>query len=423
MGEQNKSELKVIFLTVFLYLVGFGVIIPLLPILSRDLGATSLQLGLLMSVYSLNQFLFSPFWGKLSDRVGRRPVLLGCLGLEVLCYIYFAFARSIESLIIARALAGFFGASLSTASAAISDVTSTSERSKGMALIGAAFGLGFICGPALGGGLSVWGASISDEPFFATTFTLLGVSILCLINFVSAYYFLRETNHNLAIVKVRKAGEKKPSLLHQGGLALLEKFESMVGALRRPVVGQLVLAFLLASVAMSSMESTLAFFVADHFNWGLKEVSFGFVYIGVLSTFNQGYLVRKLLPRWGEQRLMVIGLILMFVSLSLIGFSYNLWLLGIAMTILPFGHSMVNPSLLGSISLLSPKDEQGHILGVTQGFAALGRIVGPLIGGWSYAAISNSAPYFASGALMLVAIVTVFALGSRVPSAAKTVSV
>lgn len=416
MAEQNKSELKVIFLTVFLYLVGFGVIIPLLPILSRDLGATSFQLGLLMAVYSLSQFLFSPFWGALSDRVGRRPVLLSCLGLEVLCYIVFAFARSIEMLIVARALAGFFGASLSTASAAVSDVTAESERSKGMALIGAAFGLGFIFGPALGGGLSLWGASISAEPFFASTFTLLGVAVLCLINFVVAFRYLKETR--VPSPELQTAVANQPGW-RRGAQALWDKVSSMRTALGKPVIGTLVLGFALASIAMSTMESTLALFVADHFGWGLLEISLGFVYIGVLATLMQGYLVRKLLPRYGEKVLLRLGLILLAISLCLVGFADQLWILGVAMTILPFAQGLVNPATLGSISLLAARDEQGRILGTAQGFSALGRIIGPLLGGWSYSALSHSAPYFISGAIALLAAGLIILLGSRIPSTGK----
>lgn len=450
MAAQNKSELRVIFLTVFLYLVGFGVIIPLLPILSRDLGATSFQLGLLMAVYSLNQFLFSPFWGAISDRVGRRPVLLSCLGLEILCYIVFAFARSVEMLIVARALAGFFGASLSTASAAVSDVTGESERSKGMALIGAAFGLGFIFGPALGGGLALWGGRISDAPFFATTFTLLGVAVLCLVNFLVALRYLKETKvfsveegfasagiDSLAVQGLNAGGVLDPRISEnstrnklngkswrlrsewkRGLLSLLDKVSAMRSILGKPVIGTLVLAFALASIAMSTMESTLALFVADHFGWGLFEISLGFVYIGVLATIMQGYLVRKLLPRFGEKVLLRVGLLMLALSLGMIGFADQIWILGVAMTILPFGQGLVNPAVLGSVSLLSDSSEQGRMLGTAQGFSALGRIIGPLLGGWAYTAVSNSSPYYLSGAIALVAAILIWRMGDKIPSTA-----
>lgn len=193
----------------------------------------------------------------------------------------------------------------------------------------------------------------------------------------------------------------------------------MAETLRKPVVGPLVFVFFLASAGMSCMEATLALFVADRFGWGLKEVSLGFVYIGVLATFNQGFLVRKLLPRFGERLLLRLGIVFFMISLTLIGFSQNLWLLGFAMTLLPFGQSMTNPSILGSVSLLSDRREQGKSLGDTQSFASLGRIVGPALGGWAYGSLSQSAPYYISGLLLLIGVVTVFALGAKIPSAAK----
>lgn len=403
MDEQNKSGLKVIFLIVFLYLVGFGVIIPLLPVLSREMGASAFEIGLLMSIYSLMQFIFSPFWGRLSDRSGRRPILLFCLLGETLSYLIFAFSRSVEMLIVARALAGFFGASISTASAAISDLTPPNERSKGMALIGMAFGLGFIVGPALGGGLSILGEHFSQEKFFSSTFTLVGVSLLCFITLLLAIKILPETYH----------GRKSES----SGKGRLLRLYADLG---RPTIGGLIFVFFLTGTAMSCMEATLSLFAFDRFGWGIKEVSFGFAYIGVLSTFNQGFLVRRLLPKLGERKVLTMGVVLLGLGFTLIGFSTNLVLLGAAVTLIPFGLAFTNPSILGSVSLLSSKDEQGRILGTTQGTAALGRIIGPLLGGFVYENINISAPFWASGLIVCAGFLLVLKLGSRIPHAAKT---
>ncbi|HND85154.1 MAG TPA: MFS transporter, partial [Pseudobdellovibrionaceae bacterium] len=152
-----KKNLTIIFLTVFLYLLGFGIIIPIIPNLGKTFGASPVQIGFLMSIYSIMQFLCAPLWGRLSDRIGRRPVLVYCLLGEGLAYLLFAFSRSLEVLFIARGLAGIFAASLSTATAYISDISSPQNRTKNMGLIGAAFGLGFVFGPAIGGGLAKWG--------------------------------------------------------------------------------------------------------------------------------------------------------------------------------------------------------------------------------------------------------------------------
>ncbi len=406
MDEQNKSGLKVIFLIVFLYLIGFGVIIPLLPILSRDMGASTSQVGYLMSIYSLMQFLFAPFWGRLSDRHGRRPILLFCLLGETLSYLVFAFSRSIEMLILARGMAGFFGASLSTASAVISDLTPRNERSKGMALIGVAFGLGFIFGPALGGGLSILGEIISPEKFFSTTFTLLCVAALCFVTLIAAFRILPETRQPGVISEHARGG----------------RLFALFSELRKPTIGGLILVFFCASMAMSCMEGMLANFVKDRFDWGLKEVSFGFAYIGVLATLNQGFLVRRMIPKWGERKTMILGIVVLGCGLGLIGFSSSLWILGIAMTLVPFGHAFTNPSILGSISLLTNKDEQGAALGTTQGTASLGRIFGPAVGGFVYEKISISAPFWVSGLMMGLAFVIAMVIRDRIPIEGKKVT-
>lgn len=403
MAEQNKSHLPILFLTVFLYLVGFGVMIPVLPVLSREYGASALEVGLLMSIFSLMQFLFAPFWGRLSDRKGRRPILLLCLLGEALSYAIFVLSRSLEGLFIARALAGFFGASLSTASAAVSDVTPPHERSKGMALIGAAFGLGFIVGPALGGLLAWWGQGIRpDDPLFGMRFAAGAVSVICLLTFVFAFVKLRET---------RGAGPGAPS-------AAESRFARLGRFLRRPVAGPLIGCFFLNSMAMSLMEATLILFVADRFAWGLREVSFGFAYIGILSAFSQGFLVRRLLPRFGERRILRAGLVLMVLSFGLIPVSVHIGILAVSMTLLAFGSSFTNPSLLGSISLLSSKDEQGEALGTTQGTASLGRILGPALGGFLYGSVHMGSPFAASALISLSSFLIILSLGRRVPDSA-----
>jgi len=405
MAEQKKSQLAVIFFTVFLYLVGFGVIIPLTPILGREFGATSLQVGLLMAVYSLMQFLFSPFWGRISDKVGRRPVLLGCLLGEGAAYLLFAAARNLEMLFLARALAGFFGASLSTASAAISDVTPPNERSKGMALIGAAFGLGFIVGPALGGLLTMVGQSMSAEPHYGTSFALICVAGLCLANFFFGLRFLKETLPAKATGAPADAGPTG-------------RFARMLIYFRRPLVGSLLWVFFINSMAFSTMEATLVLLVGDRFAWGLREVSFGFAFIGVMSTINQGFIVRRLLPILGERKMLVIGLCCLSLSLAGIAFSNQVWILAIAMVVLSFGYSFTNPSTLGSISLLSAPEEQGAVLGTTQGLAALGRILGPAYGGFVYGAIHQEAPFLSAALLAGGALLIVGLVYSRLPESA-----
>lgn len=403
--DAKKSQLAIIFVTVFIYLVGFGVIIPIVPLLAKNFGATSLQVGLLLSVYSLMQFVFSPFWGRLSDRHGRRPILLFCMGGEVFAYILFATARSFEVLFFARMLAGFFGASISTASAYISDITPEHERSKGMALIGAAFGLGFLVGPALGGGLTILGGKLSSEPFFDTSFAAYCVAGLCVLNWLSGFKFLKES----------LAEKKQKSAQKENRLQLLRKY------LGQGLLGKMILVFFVSSLAMSTMEATLILFVSERFQWTIREVSFGFAYIGLIMVIAQGGLVRRLLPKLGERKMLLIGLSLMSLGLLAIGFTHMIWQLAVSQTFLALGYSFTNPSTLGSISLLSEKTEQGETLGTAQGTSSLGRIIGPAMGGWAFQHLGSASPFMISGGFAVLSLVLVILNLRDLPNSAQKV--
>lgn len=391
MMKSKWSAPKVlIFLTVFLYLVGFGVIIPILPLLGRELGGTAAQVGWLMAVYSLMQFLFSPFWGQLSDRVGRRKILVGCLLMEAFTYIWFAFARDYWSLFFARAFAGFFGASISTASAYISDITPPKERSKGMALIGVAFGLGFVIGPSIGGGMIHLAKKFSAEPLMGSTVAALFVSLLCFGTFLFAYFKLPES---LPPEKRGQSQENKENRF----MRILNKF-------KLPKLRPLLSIFFLVGLAMSAIEATLVFYVWEKFGWGSDKVSYGFAYIGLIIIFTQGFLVRRLIPLLGERRTIFIGLACFTLGALGISMASSIEMLASAITLFSLGNGCTNPSILGSISLVSAETEQGENLGVAQGLASLGRILGPIWGGELYDMVSIKAPFASSSLLALIAI-------------------
>jgi len=403
-NPQQKSQLAVIFMTVFIYLLGFGIIIPIIPILSRDFGATPTQTGLLMSIYSLAQFLFSPFWGRLSDRLGRRPILMFCLFCESLSYLLFAFADNLVILFMARGLAGFFGASISTASAAISDITTEQNRSKGMALIGVAFGLGFVFGPALGGLLASVADQFSQAPHFKTRFASSFVALICLITFVFAWFKLKET------IKEKRRDDSSPKI---------QRFKRIFQSLQIPTLGPLMIVFFLVSIAMSAMESTLILYMADKFQWGIVEVSFGFVWIGVILVFTQGFLVRRMIPRWGERHVLPAGLICFVLGLGLIPLSNSIPLLAVAMTLLSIGYGLSNPSILGSVSLLTASQEQGEKLGITQSLSSLGRILGPAIGGYAFGHWMIQAPFILSSVMAFLGLAICIKIFNRIPEHGK----
>lgn len=401
---ENKKPLIVIFLTVFIYLLGFGIVIPIIPTLSIQMGASAFQTGLLLSVYSLMQFLFSPIWGRLSDKYGRRPILLICLFGEIFSYLLFAQAKNLEILFVARIFSGFFGASISTASAYISDITPRHERSKGMALIGAAFGLGFLFGPAIGGGLTIWAEHLSTDPFFRTSFSSYWVAGLCLVTFIFAYFNLKET------LKLNEKTEVRESRLKE-----------MIKYFKTNTVGALIFVFFLSSLAMSTMESTLVLFMKSRFNWGLKEVSFGFAYVGVMIVLTQGVLVRRLIPKFGEKQVLRFGLIFMSMGLCLIPVAQSLLIVATSQTLIALGIGFINPSTLGSVSLLIEPSEQGAALGTTQGMASLGRILGPLLGGALFGSLSEGSPFIVAGLMTMIGFFVIIAIYSDIPNAGQTV--
>jgi len=409
MKENNKSALLTIFLTVFLYLVGFGIIIPILPMLARELSASPFQIGLLMASYSLMQFIFSPFWGRLSDRVGRRPIILLCLFGEIFCYIFFAYARSFEMLLAARLLAGFFGASISTASAAISDVTGAKERSKGMALIGMSFGLGFLIGPAIGGLLSHYADKISQAAFFSMTFTGLSVAALYFLTFVFAFFNFQET----------LSAENKANSQAHASSSLKEKLFLVFKYFRKPVVGIVIFVNFLYTVAMANMESTLVLLMSDKFLWNKQQMGFAFAYIGFCSVLFQGGLVRRLIPKLGEKKLLITGVVLLGLSLLVIPWIDRIAFMAINMTVLSLGTSFISPSIMGSASLLSEDHEQGIVMGVVQSASSLGRIVGPLIGGALYTA-NTSYPYFFGALVCLAGFFLLIRIFEKLPPLAKS---
>lgn len=403
----GRSPLVIIFLTIFIDLVGFGIIIPTTPFIAREFGADAAQVGLLMSIYSLAQFLFSPFWGSLSDRIGRRPTILVSLLGCAASYFLFAFSRSLSLLFVARALAGAFGGNISTAHAYIGDVTAPEERSKGMGLIGAAFGLGFVFGPLLGAGLGFLGQRLGSAPPFGLSFSALAVGFLCLGNFAFAWRSLKES----LPPEVRERSRRKPRV---------NRFAAIFSQIRRPIAGPLMVVYFLSGLAMAQMEAMLIPYMSDRFQWDLRLTMYGFAYIGVIMMITQGYLIRKWMPKLGEPVILFSGLVMFAASLFGIGWSSTVVGIGIAMTFLALGNGLMRPPNLGIISLATPAEEQGSSMGVTNSLASLGRILGPILGGFFYERISQSAPFIGAGVAAVFALAITSWLYRALPTKGRT---
>lgn len=402
---KDRSALLTIFMIVFIDLVGFGIIIPLSPYLATHYGASSLDVGLLMTVYSLMQFVFSPVWGRLSDKIGRRPILLMSLMGSTLSYLGFAFATELWMLYVCRIFAGIFAANVSTAMAYIADVTPPDQRSKNMGIIGAAFGIGFILGPFIGGQLSELGTRFGSAPPFGMSFSALGAAAICFLNWIHAYFVLKES----------RTGQGSQPVAEGSRIA------RMLFYFKKPVVGSLMVVFLFSGIAFAQMESTLSLYVKDVFGWSLKETGYAFAFSGFMMAFVQGYLLRKVMPKFGEKKLILFGLFCAAVGLAGIGFSRDFWTLGLFFVFLSLGTGFINPSIMGSISLLGGKDEQGAIMGVTQSLSAIGRILGPIIGGFVYGAVGASWPFYTAGFMMLFAGLFVLKIYSKLPNSGASV--
>lgn len=388
--SNSRSSTIVLFTTVFIDLIGFGMIIPLIPYLGRELSDSPFKAGALMAIYSLMQFLINPFWGQLSDKYGRRPILLMSLFGAGLSHLFFAFSSTFWMLFFARMFAGVFGANISVAMAAMADLSSESERSKKMGLIGAAFGLGFTIGPFFGGGLGYLGRMISEAPPMGVQAAALGASVICFLNFALAFYRLPET---------LQSRHKKTDTLN-----LAERLRNIFVYFTKASTNKLLFAYGLNTLAMALIEISLFLFVKDRFGLNLIQASFGFAYIGLILVFTQGFLIRKLLPTYGERKLILVGLSFFIVGILSVAMSFHIGFLGLAVSVLSLGQGLLSPALTGSISLSEDQKNQGQVMGVAQSLSALGRIIGPLCAGAIYAATQHIGPFILSALLALIAL-------------------
>ena len=372
------SPLVVIFITVFIDLIGFGIVIPLAPFYAEHFGASAFTVGMLQASFSLMQLLFAPFWGRLSDRIGRRPVILIGLFGSAACYLLFGLAESLTVLFIARMLAGIAGANIATAQAYVADVTTQENRAKGMGMIGAAFGLGFIFGPAIGGVLSGFGPTVP----------LLFAAALSFVNFVAAWFVLPESRKPAAEVRAR-----------------VSRFRALSEAVTLPGLPYLLLIFFLVTAAFSSFEATFALFGEKHFGFTPSNIGYVFAFVGIVLTVVQGGLVGRMARRFGEPRLVPFAILMLAAGLALLPVARTIPMLLVACALLAVGSGFNNPSISSLISRISSADEQGGILGVSQSVSSLARIIGPFVGGAVYQRFGSTAPFGGASAVMLVAFV------------------
>jgi len=401
----RKPSIVIIFLTVFIDLIGFGVVLPLMPVFTMHFGACTWMAGVIMASYSAMQFLFAPFWGHLSDRIGRRPVLLTSTAVASLSYVMFAIgchfqnATGLWIILGSRMLAGFCGANIGVAQAYIADITPPEKRSKRMALIGMAFGLGFILGPALGAGaVKLWGYV---GPGFVS-------AALCAMNFVFAFVRLPESwTPNAEHVEDRPRWQQARVIFARPGIAML------------------VFVYTLATFCFASFETTLGIVIIDNFRLDATRpndtgiVSLLFVYCGLIGAFIQGGATGRLVDRFGEPGVIAASLLLTGIGLAPIPFLDTWTPLLVVLLPLAIGSSLARPPIFGLLSRLTPRHEQGVTIGVAQSTGSLARIAGPIFAGAVYH-YSPALPYLICAVLSVATAFLAWARLHRPPAVTTT---
>jgi MFS family permease len=400
---QRPLSLGVIFLTLFIDLVGFSIIFPLFPEILRhylevdgDSGLLRVLIGwsdslsaalgqdgnfkvvlfggILSSIYALLQFFCAPLWGMLSDRIGRRPVLLWTVAGTAASYVLWALSGSFWLFIVARLLGGAFGGNLSVATAAVADVTTRAERSRAMGLVGAAFGLGLVTGPAIGAftashnlldahpGLAAYGIN----PFSVPALLSLALGVVNLL-------WVWRRFHETLPAETRAARDVSSERIRNPLAAIF--------TLGSPAIRQVNIVAFLQALAFCAMEFSLTFLALERFAYGPRQNGMLIGFLGIFSILTQGVLVRRLLKTVPEVRVLGLGLAATAVALLIIGFAAEPWVLYAGLAFVAIGSGLVNPSTTGLISLYADADEQGRALGVFRSLGSLARAVTPLVAG------------------------------------------
>ena len=391
--------MPILFLIVFIDLVGFGLVIPLLPFYAERFAASPLQMTMLFATFSLMSMITAPLWGRLSDHVGRRPVLMASMAAAALAYLGLAFATGLWMLFVARAFAGACAGNIAAAQAYIADVTPPEQRAKGMGMIGAAFGLGFIIGPVLGGIIA--GNDLATADLEMPGLIAAGLSLAACLG---------------VILLLPESLSADPAQGSRGRIAAAR------AALARPMLVRLLAVFFLAILAFSGMETTFAWWAIAQFGWGPRSIGFVFFYVGLLSALMQGVLIGPLTRRFGEERLMLGGLGAIALGLLVLPFAHGLPVLVVALSALAIGMGAMQPSLNSLISRRAGAGEQGEVMGVAQSVGSLSRVLGPIIAGSLFGAVGPGSPFFWGAALVGCALLVGWRVMRPSATAANTVA-
>ncbi|HUP44696.1 MAG TPA: MFS transporter [Thermoanaerobaculia bacterium] len=382
----RRASLLVLFLTVFIDLIGFGMVIPFLSFYAREYGASGVVVGAVVGIYSIMQFFFAPVWGRLSDRIGRRPVILISLTASCVGYLLFAVADNLAILFVSRIVAGAGGANIGTAQAYITDVTTPAERARGMGIIGAAFGLGFILGPPLSGLLSAAGSS---RGLHGNLLPGLAAAVLSLIALLLAFTVLAES--------------KPPGLQPRRGLPPQFDRRTWRMVAREGSLNALMSALFLTVLSVAGMEITVTLLARDRFQFEQLDLAYLFLFMGVIVGGIQGGLIGRLAKAVGEKRLIVIGAASFTIAFLAVPSFYQVPLLYAAALFVAIGQGLTYPSLTSLVSKEAPANERGTILGLATAVGSLARFVGPVIAGFLYDLGGPQVAFYGAAAFTILA--------------------
>ena len=379
----NKKMLFAIFLIVFIDLLGFSVILPLLPFYAETFGATPLVVGLLTAAYAAAQLIGAPLLGRLSDRYGRRPILMISIAGNMLGFVLLAVAQNLGILFLARALAGLTGGNISVAQAYISDVSEPKDRGKAFGLIGAAFGLGFIIGPAVGGILGTFGfwvpATVS--------------AVLSGINLLLVFFWLPES---LTVERrLELANTSRPPFT----------VNAMLQTLKRPFVGPLLHTRFFFGLAFAMFQSIFALYAQYRLNLDGRQTGYILAYVGVLSAVTQGFLIGKINARFSDTQIILVSTIIMAIGLGSWAFAPNVIALLIVLIPIALAGGVLNTTINSAMSKAVAPIEIGGILGLAASLESLTRVISPSLGGLMLEKLGTSSPGI-FGAIILIWLAT-----------------
>lgn len=372
--KSTSTALIFIFITLLIDMIGIGIIIPVIPTLIQNISGEGLDRAViygmwLLSLYAAMQFLFAPLMGELSDRFGRRPILLASLFMMSIDYLIHAFAPTIAWLFFGRIMAGITGASHSVATAYVADISTPENKAKNFGMIGAAFGLGFIIGPAIGG---IFGEIDVRLPF-------LVAAGLTFANFLLGFFFVPES---LALEKRRAIQLQK--IIPGVSVFNLKQYKGIIG---------LVFAFFLANVAGQALPSTWSYFTIEQFGWTEAQIGYSLMAVGITVSIAQGFLVGKLVPIYGQKKVIVWGFVLWSTGMLLFSIASTPWML--YLFIIPYSiGGVAGPTLQSLVSNQVPDNEQGNLQGALTGMVSITAIIGPILASTVFAYFISEQTFF-----------------------------